>query len=80
LIGRNIEAVHFFGEPAGLTLQQLVSVILQHERMRKVADETVGTRRGQSVAVLQETFRPHVELMKKLLDEAEEELKPFDIE
>jgi hypothetical protein len=79
LIARNIDELYLFGEPAGLTLQQLVSVVLQHGRMRKTAEERAGTRTGESVETLQTSFRPHIELMKRLIDEADEELKPFDI-
>lgn len=74
-----LDSLYLFGEPAGLTLQQLVSVISQYQDTLQRASQRVTIDTSIAIGEIQEMLSGPLKLMKKLLDKADVELRPYDM-
>jgi len=80
---KGMDRFYLLGEPAGLTLPQLVSITLQHERQlaKIVSGLPPGSIAGTTIS-LYDTIAPlheHVKVIRTLLQQINSELHQFDI-
>ncbi len=75
-----MDRFYLLGEPAALTLPQLVTVTLQYERkLLQIINGIAPTVTGLGFADSLAPLREHVNLIGTLLQQLETELKRFDI-
>jgi hypothetical protein len=80
MLRERIDSLYLFGEPAGLTLQQLVSTAMQSEKLVQEVKSIVLQSPEISIADVHKMLGGHFRLMWELGATADMELKPFDVE
>jgi hypothetical protein len=73
----SLDNLYMLGEPAGVTLMQLIAISEQYERMREKS--TMGIVPGAKLdpSDIKKNLQPHLDTMRRLAAEAEQALQPI---
>lgn len=80
LLREHVNELYLFGEPAGLSLLQLVSVTMQYEGMWATTEAMALSTRPPPLDGIRNACRNHIRIIDQVHKEAWDALRPFDID